>query len=73
MADTTLQSGRSFRESARRDREDADSFRRLAQSYSGEVREKMMALVEYHEKKAALHDWMAERFEKIAAKKAVAS
>jgi hypothetical protein len=70
---TTAQSGASFRAAAKQDREQADSFRVLAQSYSGEVREKMMALVEYYEARAKCADYCAERIEKLAARKAVAS
>lgn len=66
MSTTTLQSGQSFRNAAAQDLETAADFRRLAESYQGDVRERMLIVAQYHEARAALNKFTAERFEKVA-------
>lgn len=65
---TTHATGMSFRAAAEDDRQQAHGFRRLAQGYSGSVRDRMLALVSYYEQRARAADLCARRFERLAAK-----
>lgn len=73
MSEATVPSGVSFRTAADFERTQSRDFHAIALTYREDVRERMLLLAEYYEARARLSDMMAEQFERIALRAAVAS